>query len=194
MFEITELKAKTLTELQEIAKTIGLSKTSQLKKLDLVYQILDTQAANLANQENPKTDKPRRKRVVKKVSHPKAEEKTTPVAKEEANHNPKPVLKETKAEAKPEVKKTEEKIAASSTEEKTEVKKPAHSNQNNPRQKNNNPNQNKNRNNNQQREKVSKGNKSNTRYKDPDFEFDGIIESEGVLEMMPDGYGFLTLF
>ena len=24
-----------------------------------------------------------------------------------------------------------------------------------------------------------------------DFEFDGIIESEGVLEMMPDGYGFL---
>jgi transcription termination factor Rho len=34
-------------------------------------------------------------------------------------------------------------------------------------------------------------NKSNVRYKDPDFEFDGIIESEGVLEMMPDGYGFL---
>ena len=191
MFEITELKAKTLTELQEIAKTIGLSKTSQLKKLDLVYQILDTQAANLANQENPKADKPRRKRVVKKVSHPKAEEKTTPVVKEEANHNPKPVLKEKKAEAKSEVKKTEEKIATPSTEEKTEVKQPAHSNQNNPRQKNNNPNQNKNRNNNQQREKVSKGNKSNTRYKDPDFEFDGIIESEGVLEMMPDGYGFL---
>jgi len=42
MFEITELKEKTLTELQEISKTIGLSKTSQLKKLDLVYQILDT--------------------------------------------------------------------------------------------------------------------------------------------------------
>ena len=36
----------------------------------------------------------------------------------------------------------------------------------------------------------SKGNRSNNRYKDPDFEFDGIIESEGVLEMMPDGYGF----
>ena len=29
------------------------------------------------------------------------------------------------------------------------------------------------------------------RYRDPDYEFDGIIESEGVLEMMPDGYGFL---
>jgi len=28
-------------------------------------------------------------------------------------------------------------------------------------------------------------------FRDADFEFDGIIESEGVLEMMPDGYGFL---
>ena len=28
-------------------------------------------------------------------------------------------------------------------------------------------------------------------FRDPDYEFDGIIESEGVLEMMPDGYGFL---
>ena len=33
-------------------------------------------------------------------------------------------------------------------------------------------------------------NKKNN-YRDSDFEFDGIIESEGVLEMMPDGYGFL---
>ena len=30
-----------------------------------------------------------------------------------------------------------------------------------------------------------------TRYKEPDFEFEGIIESEGVLEIMQDGYGFL---
>ena len=70
---------------------------------------------------------------------------------------------------------------------KPENKKPVHQNQ---KQKNNAQNPNKNRNNNQ-RDKVAKGNKSNTRYKDPDFEFDGIIESEGVLEMMPDGYGFL---
>ena len=34
-----------------------------------------------------------------------------------------------------------------------------------------------------------KAKKSN--YRDSDFEFDGIIESEGVLEMMADGYGFL---
>ncbi|MGK0421236.1 MAG: transcription termination factor Rho, partial [Polaribacter sp.] len=46
MFEISELKAKTLAELQGIAKSIGLTKISQLKKLDLVYQVLDTQASN----------------------------------------------------------------------------------------------------------------------------------------------------
>lgn len=30
-----------------------------------------------------------------------------------------------------------------------------------------------------------------TNYRDADYEFEGIIETEGVLEMMPDGYGFL---
>lgn len=45
---------------------------------------------------------------------------------------------------------------------------------------------------------ISGGNNNNPNFKnkkanprDADFEFDGIIESEGVLEMMPDGYGFL---
>jgi transcription termination factor Rho len=34
-------------------------------------------------------------------------------------------------------------------------------------------------------------NNGNKNFRESDFEFDGIIESEGVLEMMPDGYGFL---
>ena len=68
MFEISELKAKTIAELQQIAKSIGLTKTSQLKKLDLVYQILDTQAANPTKEEaKPKTERPKRKRVAKKT-------------------------------------------------------------------------------------------------------------------------------
>ena len=33
--------------------------------------------------------------------------------------------------------------------------------------------------------------KKSPNFRDADYEFDGIIESEGVLEMMPDGYGFL---
>ena len=68
MFEISELKSKKIADLQEIAKTIGLTKTSQLNKLELVYQILDKQAANPAKKEAPeKITKPKRKRVVKKI-------------------------------------------------------------------------------------------------------------------------------
>ncbi|MEL1254004.1 transcription termination factor Rho [Flavobacterium sp. DGU38] len=62
-----------------------------------------------------------------------------------------------------------------------------------------NPNQNQNPNSNQNGNGNGNGgnqnpnhkNKKNNNFRDSDFEFDGIIESEGVLEMMPDGYGFL---
>ena len=46
MFEITDLKAKKLPELQDIAKELSIPKFKTLKKLDLVYQILDVQASN----------------------------------------------------------------------------------------------------------------------------------------------------
>jgi len=47
-------------------------------------------------------------------------------------------------------------------------------------------------NNNRNQKNQNQRNSTNgNKYKDPDFEFDGIIESEGVLEMMSDGYGFL---
>ena len=49
--------------------------------------------------------------------------------------------------------------------------------------------QNQNSNQNQNQNPNFKNKKNN--FRDSDFEFDGIIESEGVLEMMPDGYGFL---
>ncbi|WET01977.1 transcription termination factor Rho [Flavobacterium sp. YJ01] len=76
----------------------------------------------------------------------------------------------------------------------------------NPNQnKNQNPNQNQNQNPNQNQNQNGNGNgngnhnnqnpnhknKKSNNFRDSDFEFDGIIESEGVLEMMPDGYGFL---
>ena len=46
MFEISQLKEKKLSELQEIAQKLNVPKYRTLKKLDLVYQILDLQAAN----------------------------------------------------------------------------------------------------------------------------------------------------
>ena len=55
---------------------------------------------------------------------------------------------------------------------------------------NSNTNQNPNQNQNQNQNPNQKNKKTNN-FRDSDYEFDGIIESEGVLEMMPDGYGFL---
>jgi len=57
-------------------------------------------------------------------------------------------------------------------------------------QERNNQNPNFKKNNNQNNPKFNKNN-GNKNFRESDFEFDGIIESEGVLEMMPDGYGFL---
>jgi transcription termination factor Rho len=54
-----------------------------------------------------------------------------------------------------------------------------------------NPNQNKQNQNQNPNQNQNFKNKKNNNFRDSDFEFDGIIESEGVLEMMPDGYGFL---
>jgi transcription termination factor Rho len=213
MFEISELKAKTLAELQVIAKSIDLSKTSQLKKLDLVYQILDKQAANPTNKEvipsknqDLKKEKPKRKRLVKSIqSEPRKaiETKKETTKKETIKHiSEKPKEEKTLPEKSQQQKPTPRKEVIANInkqnkapQEKT-VQKPS-SNQNKSQQKVNNPNQqHKNKNNsNQARDKNTSnrnnGNKSNNRYRDPDFEFDGIIESEGVLEMMPDGYGFL---
>ncbi|WP_294961926.1 transcription termination factor Rho [uncultured Flavobacterium sp.] len=71
-------------------------------------------------------------------------------------------------------------------------------NKNQNQNQNQNPNQNQNQNgngngngNHNNQNPNHKNKKNNNNFRDSDFEFDGIIESEGVLEMMPDGYGFL---
>ena len=46
MFEISTLKEKKITELQEIASNLGIEKITGLKKMDLAYKILDHSATN----------------------------------------------------------------------------------------------------------------------------------------------------
>ncbi|TYP99423.1 transcription termination factor Rho [Tenacibaculum adriaticum] len=170
MFEISDLKAKKLAELQEIAKTTGLTKVSQLKKLDLVYKILDAQAEASAKATEPVAEKPKRKRVAKPDGN-QHQETAKPI------ETRKPV----------EVKKNESTTpkAVAPKKELSEEKKQSQSNKPRPQQGQQNRNVKSNKGQN------VKHHKNGNRYRDPDFEFDGIIESEGVLEMMPDGYGFL---
>src|SRR5690554_2781012 len=84
MFEISDLKSKKLPELQEIAKGLNIAKFKTLKKLDLVYQILDVQASNPkivqetapTNTMDTEVPKAKRSRIVK--DKPKAAEKNNP--------------------------------------------------------------------------------------------------------------------
>ena len=63
MFEITQLKEKKLSELQEIAKELKISRYSSLKKLDLIYQILDVQAASPVEKKASRTKKSAKRRI-----------------------------------------------------------------------------------------------------------------------------------
>jgi len=197
MFEISELKEKKLTELQEIAKELNVPKFSSLKKIDLVYQILDLQAANpkiVANNQATETEKrpqrAKRERITKiKDNSSKPQElanniKAIAEDSKQVDNNPKASEQnQIKTETnKKEVSRQDLKVKpANSTDNSNKQRLPKHKNQNT----NKNPNQN-----NQKR--GGNGNKdTRNRYKEPDFEFDAIIESEGVLDVMQDGYGFL---
>ena len=57
MFDIIELNGKKVAELREIASKLGITRVDKLKKQDLVYSILDEQAAQpSANKSKAKSD------------------------------------------------------------------------------------------------------------------------------------------
>ena len=83
MYEIAALKSKKLPELQEIAKAVGVKRITGQKKLDLIYQIIDTVSANPKVLEDtpaaPKTPAPKRqkKRQKKRLNKRKKPPNTT---------------------------------------------------------------------------------------------------------------------
>ncbi|MDO6760103.1 transcription termination factor Rho [Tamlana sp. 2_MG-2023] len=211
MFEISQLKEKKLADLQEIAKKLNVPKFRSLKKLDLVYQILDQQAADpkavkaaVAPSESIEPAKATEEKETKAAAKPAARKPRQRVQKPARNTTPKTEDQTVNAPAKAEAPKTEtsQVEAPKKVQNKKEAPKkdnaPKPKTQNdgpkkpNPRPQNNQNNQNKNQQRNQKNGNVDKGNKDNrNRYREPDYEFDAIIESEGVLDIMQDGYGFL---
>ena len=209
MLEISELKAKSLAELKDLAKGMGVPKHSQLKKLDLVYKILDYQAANpevkvpekqesKAIKKTPTPNKPTPRKEVEKKLREKAQEK------EKTKPSERPQKKRKRSPRNPDETRVEKKEVASGDvlkapqqKEKQQPSKKQSPKPLQPKQKQQPKQENKNQNNpNQQRSKPqnSKNGNQQDKYhkqKEVEYEFDGIIESEGVLEMMPDGYGFL---
>ena len=198
MFDISELKTKKLPELQELAKTLSVPKYRSLKKLDLVYQILDYQAANpkavseaLPAKEAPKTeDTPatEKQNDTRKDNRKNDNRGTRGQNRKTDNRNPR---KDNKTDNKPEGK-TEDNGASSDSNDGEKKNHPKQNNRKDNNRKDNNRKDNNRRNDNRNQQKGNNGNKDNrNRYREPDFEFEGIIESEGVLDIMQDGYGFL---
>jgi transcription termination factor Rho len=180
MFEISDLKSKKLPELQEIAKGLNVPKFKTLKKLDLVYQILDVQAANpKATSEiatAPVDKKPRNKpqRARARVVVEKKTETTNPPVSEPIEVQVKKEPREEKtSQPRPNPHQNPKKEHQKAPQQHKNPKKPHH-------QKNGQDKRNSN---------FDKDLKN--RYKEPEFEFDSIIASEGVLDIMQDGYGFL---
>ncbi|PZD78032.1 transcription termination factor Rho [Mesonia sp. K7] len=198
MLEISELKAKKLPELQEIAASLNVPKYKTLKKLDLVYQILDYQAANpVKTKEKLSSDESKTPASADKKDNTTVKKKRTRTRKPAKTQEQKPEPKQQSAPSaknsnKSSDSKKEDPKRADKDDTKRQDKKESSSTQNtkrtnNPPQKKNNPGQNKNDNSNK-----NNGNKDNrNRYREPDYEFDAIVESEGVLDIMQDGYGFL---
>lgn len=206
MFDINELKAKKVDELQVIAKNLNIKKISQQKKMELIYSILDHQADNSAMQKNENTKaaadtdakkKPSPKRENKNPDDVKAgkaqnQQQRKPVKAEEKKSSPKETTASEKNEPKTERKSEKDdshkqnQPTAKNTQKQTSNKnqQQQHNQQKNQRRQQQNNNQHKQQTSNQE-------NNDKNKYRAANYEFEGIITAEGVLEIMPDNYGFL---
>ena len=172
MYEIATLKSKKLNELQDMAKGLGVKRITGLKKLDLIYQIIDFISAN--PQAIGASDKSEPKASKFQETKPQRTDKAERTPKAEKTQKPQALSKQNDARDNAPVNDSKDKEG-----------------QDNPNRKHQN-NRNKNRNQNKKHHGEPNHNKDHrNRYREPDFEFEGIIQTEGVLEIMPEGYGFL---
>ncbi len=172
MYSILDLNKKLVADLREIATVLQINGADKLKKGELIEAILDeqnkhqsTDAAESSSDEPKK--KRKRVRVEKsnsgKETEAEAETETTSVAEK-----PKEAVSEETKE-RPERKENQDR--SERREQKFER-----------RERNNTP---------RGEKDFNKENNNERKSTEPLYNFDGVVDSEGVLEVMPDGYGFL---
>ena len=210
MYDILELKSKLLPALQDIAKNLNIPKYRSLKKMELIYQILDFQAINPivskdkkinsnTSQSNNKAKSNQNIKPIKSMeatSQSKENSYTTKNEKTGHNETLNPKERVMRARIKNEtqlekIKKVEKRD--SETKEQNQLKKVNDTNDSiqNYRQQEKQQKVNDNQQRNRQNHQRNQNNRRNENKPSVEFEFEGIITSEGVLEIMPDGYGFL---
>ena len=189
MYDISQLNDLLVPELLDVAEQLHISNAKKLNKQDLIDKILDKQS-HMSTAKNEE-EKPKRKRIVKPAA-PAAEQiasapvpQPLPEPKKEMAR-PKRVEIERKQPVRKPVEPEEEELQPITDEQSTipaaiaqmlqaedEIQQPETQLEETPQQ---------------QTKQFSQ-----RRDQQPAFniEFDGVILGEGVLEMMPDGYGFL---
>lgn len=200
MYDILQLNDMLVPELLDIAEQQNITDTKNLQKQELIYKILDKQASMTPNDKKETTsERPKRKRIVKPAAKKQqTEEASAPEETEEKETKSKKADEKKKMPAKKQKENAEEKyeldfdqsddeedgvehladpktiapalielLKNEDDEEEIMEEPPSNDYQQRPAR--------------------------NFQKKEPAFniEFDGIILAEGVLEMMPDGYGFL---
>ncbi len=165
MYDILELNKKLVSELRVIARELQIKKVELIKKQDLIYKILDQQAIDAASKKTVEKKKPNT--FIKKDT-PEVEEQENPIYSktkhEETEASSTPVKSETtKVYEKP--KKFDYESKRNSKDDKRVVRK-----------------------------SDDDSRRRDNYYKKSDkksYDLGGIITNLGVLEIMPDGYGFL---
>lgn len=204
MSDFTELKAKKLTELQEMAKQLNVPKYRSLNKPELIEQIINYQAKTVPAEDNKADDQPQ---------EAAAKKETTTLPKAQANE---PTAKKEPTSKKTKKKKIDTPQKVGSSHQDNQKKNNLQNKNQNPNNAavsttNNSNNNNGNNNGNGNGNNSSNNNNNNSnnnsydnyidsynfdkekknRYRAPDFEFDSIVDCEGVLDIAPEGYGFL---
>ena len=221
MYDILELNDKLLNELKEIARLLSIANYDELRKQELIYKILDQQALNPTasnsireslstkfSNSSPKVElkeaevsveksesassansRPKRKRV---IPGEEPEVKKAPVVLE-------PSIKIPSVRTVPPPKP----IAPPPSEQVNAPEQPTRSynkpegdrfnNQNHNQNQNQNQNQYQNQNQGQNQNQFNSGFKPRHQMAapEPPIDPDSLIPAEGVLEIMPDGFGFL---
>ncbi len=221
MYDILQLNDMLVPELLDIAEQLKIPSAKKADKQELIYKILDKQALSPSEKtDGPDNDeKPKRKRIVKTTTANSSEEafvesgdpspklKKPEPKKDLKKKDEKPIVKKLRkredeeAEAAPvpiEYHKThprpepvqQRRVEESEEADETEALNTDQSTEGNQ--------ENGNEENGSAPEQSRQGNGDNQpkvypqrRNETFNIEFDGVIQAEGVLEMMPDGYGFL---
>lgn len=217
MYDILELGNMGQEDLVAIAKGLNVKKPESLSKEDLIYVILDEQAVQSnemppkktrkrinkkgekqqepassaqpeqtpAPAEEPvKTKRPRKKAAEKIQVKAEAEQTEKAVKEEAAVEQPKAATEQPKAADEGKGKRGRKKKEAPAEENKTQMETAA---QQQPQEKEQQKSQEQNQPKTQQPQKVQQAQPQPK----PRIEFEGVVEATGVLEIMPDGFGFL---